>query len=181
MNEACDGGWMLDAYEFTRDNGIIHWDDYVRSYNGRANRCKEPSAFTEKFFNAGGFEEDMVSNERMKELISHGPVGVAIYSNYDCLSSYRSGIVTDRACDCSNPDDMDVNHAVTVVGYGKSNQRGCSEYWLIKNSWGPLWGLDGHFKLCADRHGKTEEFGTCQINSYVMWPTLDYYGIEYIQ
>merc|ERR1711862_639025 len=100
----------------------------------------------------------------MGEMIAVGPVGVAIYSNYSCLSGYTDGIVTDAACDCSNPDEMDVNHAVTVVGYGKSDRRGCKEYWLIKNSWGPFWGLEGHFKLCADRHGRTEQYGTCQIN-----------------
>ena len=164
---------MFDAYDFTKTNGIIHWDDYSRSYNGRKNHCNEPNAYKERFYNTSGYEEDMVSNERMRQLIAVGPVGVAIYSNYDCLSSYVDGIVTDHACNCSNPDDMDVNHAVTVVGYGKSHVRGCSDYWLIKNSWGPNWGQNGLFKLCADRHGKTEEYGTCQINSYVMWPTLD--------
>ena len=32
VNWACDGGWMLDGYAFTKKNGIIAWDDYPRSY-----------------------------------------------------------------------------------------------------------------------------------------------------
>jgi C1A family cysteine protease len=35
----CDGGWMLDAYEFTRQNGIVAWKDYDRSYTARKNAC----------------------------------------------------------------------------------------------------------------------------------------------
>jgi C1A family cysteine protease len=100
------------------------------------------------------------------------PVGAAIYSNFDCLSFYDGGVVTDHACRCSDPEENDVNHAITIVGYGTHSGHGCKDYWLIRNSWGSSWGDDGFFKLCAERSGRTKEFGTCQINSYIMWPTL---------
>jgi len=77
----------------------------------------------------------------------------------------------DSDCDCSDPKRKEVNHAVTIVGYGISERQGCAEYWLVKNSWGPRWGEQGGlFKLCADRKDFTEELGTCQINSFIMWP-----------
>jgi hypothetical protein len=77
-------------------------------------------------------------------------------------------------CDpnCSDPDLKEVNHAITIVGYGKSDRAGCDEYWLVKNSWGEHWGDQGHFKFCADRKGKSELFGGCQIASSIMWPSL---------
>lgn len=107
------------------------------------------------FKNNGGEEEDFVSNERMKELVSRQPLGVAIYSNAKCLNYYSSGILTEKDCRCSNPDKNEVNHAVTLVGYGKSDAPGCDEYWLIKNSWGPRWGEDGFFKFCMDETNET--------------------------
>ena len=76
---------------------------------------------TERFYNKSGFEEDFISNERMKELASQQPLGVAIYSNWDCLNFYESGVVTESDCRCSDPNENDVNHAVTLVGYGKSD------------------------------------------------------------
>ena len=36
------------------------------------------------------------------------------------------------------------SHAISVVGYGVEDGK---KYWLIRNSWGSSWGLDGFFKL----------------------------------
>lgn len=89
---------------------------------------------------------------------------------------YKSGILKESDCKCSNPNKETVNHAVTIVGYGKSTpsdgRPDCNEYWLIKNSWGPDWGLKGLFKLCADVEKATELFGTCQVNSFVQYPLM---------
>jgi len=90
------------------------------------------------------------------------------------MDFYKSGTMMASDCvrGCSDPDKKEVNHAVTIVGYGKSERKECKEYWLIKNSWGTSWGEDGHFKFCADRVGETEEFGGCQIASFIMWPSM---------
>ena len=46
------------------------------------------------------------------------------------------------------------NHAILTVGYGAYNNR---SYWLVKNSWGHLWGDDGYIKIAMknDRCGLT--------------------------
>jgi C1A family cysteine protease len=38
------------------------------------------------------------------------------------------------------------DHAVLVVGYGVEDG---IEYFLIKNSWGKGWGLNGYFKIAT--------------------------------
>ena len=81
-----------------------------------------------------------------------------MHSNSGCLMSYTRGIVKDSDCPCSNPNRRTVNHAVTIVGYGKSDPKygdrdDCNEYWIIKNSWGPEWGESGLFRLCMDDEG----------------------------
>ena len=153
---ACDGGWMADAYDWTAENGIVNWDDYSRGYQGRKNRCNNPDKKKERFYNVGSNEEDFITNDRMKEIIAQQPAGVAIYSNFGCLSHYKSGVISEKDCRCSDASHEEVNHAVTVIGYGTDTESsGCQDYWLIKNSWGSKWGTDGHFKLCAEREGAT--------------------------
>ena len=75
------------------------------------------------------------------------------------MQNYKSGTIMPKDCgsDLSDPDIHEVNHAVTIVGYGKSERRDCEDYWLVKNSWGTGWGIDGHFMVCADRNNQMEE------------------------
>lgn len=100
------------------------------------------------------------------------------------LSSYHSGILTEHYLRCSSTKN-EVNHGILIVGYGTAEPneqvygRGCREYWVVRNSWGSNWGQDGFFKLCADNVGSQETpLGTCLINKYAVWPTLDKKDIE---
>lgn len=152
---------MTDAYNWTKDNGVVEWDDYYKSYQRKKKKCKQPKSKYPRYYNTAANEEANVSNDFMKARLAQQPVGVAFMSDLHCMDHYSKGVMTAEDCnkDCSDPNKKEVNHAVTVVGYGKSERKGCDEYWLVKNSWGTHWGEDGHFRFCADRNGKHAEFG----------------------
>lgn len=59
----------------------------------------------------------------------------------DSFYYYLSGVYHPSVAECQNPIGY---HAVTVVGYGVENG---SPYWLIKNSWGTGWGMQGYFLM----------------------------------
>jgi len=88
------------------------------------------------------------------------------------MKAYHDGIITEYLFDCSDPS-KEVNHGVVVVGYGvgSSNRDDCTDYWVVRNSWGKNWGQDGFFKLCMDI-GESTPNGTCQINAFATWPIL---------
>merc|ERR1719161_2968077 len=68
--------------------------------------------------------------------LSQGPLVVAVDASP--WSFYGSGIFNS----CKR--DATLNHAVVLVGYGLQGAKG---YWMIRNSWGSDWGMNGYIKL----------------------------------
>jgi Papain family cysteine protease len=80
-------------------------------------------------------------------------------SNCARLMLYRKGVLTkDGDCACSPEMDPCHDHAVLMVGY---NDDAVPPYWIVKNSWGILWGEQGYFRIA-------------QLNPY---PTEDSWGL----
>ncbi len=64
-----------------------------------------------------------------------GPISVSIDSSQRGFQHYGTGIYSDVNC-----SSKDLDHAVTVVGYG--TQDGL-DYYIVKNSYGKSWGHRG--------------------------------------
>lgn len=57
----------------------------------------------------------------------------------DALHAYTGGVF------CDDTGDMEISHDISIIGYGEEDGQ---NYWLVRNSWGTHWGMDGFFKLC---------------------------------
>jgi len=76
---------------------------------------------------------------------------------------YKSGIFGGtEECGTTN-----LNHAVSIVGYSYSGN-----YWIVKNSWGHIWGEVGYMRLNII-DGK----GNCGINTEVSYPNIHFMTI----
>lgn len=85
------------------------------------------------------------------EIMTNGPVEVA-FNVYQDFFSYTSGVYSHKSGGLAG------GHAVKAIGWGVENG---TPYWLIANSWGTSWGMQGLFKI---KRGSNE----CGIESNVV-------------
>ena len=73
------------------------------------------------------------------DAVAQQPVSVSIEADTAVFQMYTSGVFNSTACGTT------LDHAVLTVGYGTDPVGG--DYWLVKNSWGTSWGVNGYIKI----------------------------------
>lgn len=150
-NNGCNGGLPSQAFEYIRFNGGIMTED---SYNYTAkdgicrqmndNDSKHIGAKVVDVFNITSYDED----EIVTAVAGFGPVSVAyqVSPNFRFYSHgvYDSWNATTNQTQCQK-DPSHVNHAVVAVGYGTTMDDKALPFYIIRNSWGNTWGMEGHF------------------------------------
>jgi len=65
---------------------------------------------------------------------------VGIDASQESFQYYESGVYSDPGFQ-NSMDALD--HGVLVVGYGDG-------FWIVKNSWGSDWGMEGYILMARD-------------------------------
>ncbi|CAK1549628.1 unnamed protein product [Leptosia nina] len=146
-NKGCDGGMPHEVFQSlaTQGGSIL---EKVYPYEGMKSKCRPKG--DKKVLVTGGLQLLISNEEDLKEaLVNYGPLSIGIYMNPD-LQVHTGGLFKTSSCGVWG-------HAALLVGYGND---GKDDYWLIKNSWGKVWGDEGYLRL---QRGK----GMCGIGRYV--------------
>jgi len=156
-NNGCDGGWFSGAFTFLKGRSGIKDASYP--YNsgesGYAEDCKSIGVANGVIITGYSFYQPGMSLSTFETMVQNGPTSVAVDAN--TWSDYESGIFTPG---CT----VDVNHAVTLVGYAPVSATNTVAYWVVRNSWGADWGEAGHIRIKSD--GKK----SCQLETYAYQP-----------
>ena len=95
---------------------------------------------------------------QMKAAVAHGVVSVAIEANTTVFQQYTSGVFDSSLC------GTQLDHGVALVGFGTE---GGQDYFILRNSWGTVWGTEGYMKLAAQQGA-----GVCGVNLQAVYPTV---------
>jgi C1A family cysteine protease len=138
----CGGGWMDVCYEHFLEFGSIGED--CQPYMGSDTYpCREESC--EVLAKITGWTPVANNVDAIKTALLSGPVSCA-FTAYSDFDSYTGGCYEHEG-------DDPCNHAIVLIGWDDTMCDG-EGAWIVKNSWGTNWGLDGFFYI---------KYGTCNI------------------
>ncbi|XP_038973857.1 senescence-specific cysteine protease SAG39-like [Phoenix dactylifera] len=157
-NGGCDGGIMDDAFKFIISNkGITTEANYP--YMAKDGTCDTNKSSSVAATISGYEDVPRNSESSLLQAVAKQPVSVAIEGSGKDFQFYSGGVFMGNC-------GTDLDHAVTVVGYGKATDG--TKYWLLKNSWGTTWGENGYMRLLRDIDAAE---GLCGIAMQPSYPT----------
>ena len=155
----------MTAGKYGHDFGQIEEECFT--YSGADSKCTPTCAnptrwMVGEYMYVGGWYGDSTVDFMQAEIYQNGPLAVS-FNVYNDFYSYQKGVYTHNGTHNAltfNPFVL-VDHSVLIVGYDH-DQTSNQDYWIVKNSWGSGWGLDGYFWI---KKGSPQYGGECGIES----------------
>lgn len=164
-NLGCRGGYLTGGFVYALNNGVSTGENYgnyttCKPYflSTTANLAPAPScssSCTNQDLYTTPYADDLVkisgytflkgnsleqTNINMQNAIyARGSILTMMYVYMDFFT-YSSGVYQQSSTTLAG------GHAIRIIGWGNTVVAGVSvNYWIIANSWGPNWGLNGFF------------------------------------
>jgi len=137
-NYGCQGGYLNKAWDYLSGTGIVSDACYPYvSGDGQVPSCRSScsGSGTWKKYKSQRYSTFRNIDSIKQEVYTNGPVqtGFTVYSDF---MTYHSGVYHHTS------GNQLGGHAVKIVGWGVA---GSDPYWIVANSWGTGWGLNGFF------------------------------------
>jgi C1A family cysteine protease len=157
--QGCNGGMMDGGFQYAEQNGMCTEDSYA--YVGKGGSCKASTCTVgiPKGTVTGFKDVSTDSKQDLMSAVTLGPVSIAIEADKPVFQLYQGGVLSGMC-------GAQLDHGVLVVGYGTDPTGG--DYWRVKNSWGPSWGMKGYVLLKRGKSGA----GECGILSQPSYPVV---------
>ena len=145
-NDKCQGGTLGDTWRYAENAGVLTEKCYPYvSGNMFVPSCPSKCVFAkDQFFRFKAIANTykLISNPELVkiEIVTYGPVSTWL-KTFEDFGAYKGGIYEYKYGRETDP------HAVIIVGYGSENGK---NYWIVRNSWGALWGENGHFRIITN-------------------------------
>lgn len=163
-NHGCHGGTIESAFRFFFYHDLCSAASYP--YTGVLGQCRSSCQVRIPSDSVSGAWRLPPGDEpALMATVCKQPVAARMHAGSVYLKSYRSGVLGGSRPLCLEGEVP--NHAVVIVGWGTWQQ---TDYWSIRNSWGPEWGMGGYFNLA--RGVGLRALGDCDILSDSLYPDM---------
>jgi len=145
-SQGCKGGGVDSVWAYIQRRGL--YPEKCVPYAGeKGAACKTDCAESDKF---KVVDHCVMTKEKSikREIYNRGPVVAPMYLKSEYLI-YSSGVYTPTkdSVQVYDKGGTAVQHAVSIVGWGKSEG---TPYWTVKHSWGTGWGENGYARVAVD-------------------------------
>ncbi|XP_057537907.1 cysteine protease XCP1-like [Amaranthus tricolor] len=152
------GGHIRNAFEWVINNGGVVSEANC-PYTTADGTCSTTKAVN-SIVHIDGYGNVEESDTALMCATVNQPIRVGIDASSIDFQLYTGGIYAGSCS--SNP--ADITHAVLIVGYGSE---GDTDYWIVKNSWGTTWGMDGYIYI---KRNTNLTYGVCAIHALASYP-----------
>jgi len=173
-SDGCNGGFPHYAMEYIKKNGILKEKDYP--YKENMTEKYKKNCILKKIISDGennhnnkevlkikDFEfcdnEECRNDQDLFNMLERGPLSAVVDASEEFML-YENGVY-DKPC-------KEQNHAILIVGFHRAEKDGEQSYWIVKNSWGFLWGDHGYIRI-----KQSNDYNSCLLNQYYLRPILE--------
>lgn len=162
-DHGCNGGLMDNAFSWAKKNGGVCTEaayPYVSGTTKTAGTCVQSSCTKNAKVAPASYTDITVNSDAaMMSALSQQTVAIAIEADQKAFQLYQSGVFTGTC-------GTNLDHGVLAVGYGTLSG---TDYYKVKNSWGPSWGSEGYILL---QRGISQTGGQCGMLLSASYPNL---------
>jgi len=144
----CNGGNPQNVYKTAVQNYNGEESEADYSYTMNCANCGVKSTVQKYIDNSGYTNAPSMS---LQTTLATGPPSVCVAA--ESWNTYKGGVMTNCA--------GSIDHCVQAVGY--TNSGVTQAYWVVRNSWGVTWGIQGYIYLAMAGD-------TCQVQSDINYP-----------
>jgi len=146
-NQGCTGGLPTNAFSYAVREGITTEDEYPQPGNGTCHYTHSGTVYKFKSW----FQVDKDEDKMVAAINDQGPITVGV--DAEAWQFYSSGIFN---ANCGTT----INHVALIVGYDSVVTDKEVKFWIIKNTWGDVWGENGYIRLIRGSN-------KCAVNDFV--------------